>query len=375
MPRWRAFCRRAAGKLQLDIGPPADCGYHAGRQTGVFKMRVLVTGGAGYIGSHTIVELLAQGHEVCVVDNFDNSSPVVLDRIRELSNHDITFHETDIRDTAAMTRILQGFAADAVIHFAGLKAVGESEAQPLRYFDVNNGGTVSLLQAMDAAGCKRVVFSSSATVYGEPQYLPFDERHPCQPTNVYGRTKYFAEETLRSWQQATPGASVVLLRYFNPVGAHPSGRIGEDPRDIPNNLMPFVAQVAVGRRDALSVFGDDYDTPDGTGVRDYIHVVDLARAHIAALDHAGAQKGTRAFNIGAGQGYSVLDMVAAFARASGRPIPYTVVPRRAGDIATSLADPSRANAELGWRATHTLDDMCASTWNWQSRNPQGYGDG
>lgn len=335
-------------------------------------MRVLVTGGAGYIGSHTIVELLGQGHEVCAVDNFDNSSPVVLERIRELTNRDFTFHQADIRDTNAMITILQEFTADAVIHFAGLKAVGESEKEPLRYFDVNTGGTVSLLQAMDAAGCSRVVFSSSATVYGEPQYLPFDESHPCAPTNVYGRTKHVAEQMLRDWCQATPGSSVVLLRYFNPVGAHASGRIGEDPRDIPNNLMPFVAQVAVGRRARLSVFGDDYDTPDGTGVRDYIHVVDLARAHIAALDHAAAQSGTDVFNIGTGQGYSVLEMVAAFARASGRDIPYEVVPRRAGDIATSLADPACANAVLGWRATHDLDDMCNSTWNWQSANPKGY---
>ncbi|MCM2561996.1 UDP-glucose 4-epimerase GalE [Lutimaribacter sp. EGI FJ00015] len=338
-------------------------------------MRVLVTGGAGYIGSHTIVELLAQGHDVCVVDNFDNSSPVVLDRIRELTNRELTFHEADIRDTPKMTQILQEFGAEAVIHFAGLKAVGESEAEPLRYFDVNNGGTVSLLTAMDAAGCRRIVFSSSATVYGEPQYLPFDEKHPCQPTNVYGRTKYFAEEILRNWQAATPEASVVLLRYFNPVGAHASGRIGEDPRDIPNNLMPFVAQVAVGRRASLSVFGNDYDTHDGTGVRDYIHVVDLAHAHIAALDYAAGHQCTEAFNIGTGQGYSVLDMVAAFSRACGSDIPYKIEPRRPGDIATSLADPSRANAELGWRAAHDLDAMCASTWNWQSTNPQGYGEG
>lgn len=338
-------------------------------------MRVLVTGGAGYIGSHTIVELLARGHEVCVVDNFDNSSPLVLDRIRELTNRDFTFHEADVRGTGAMSVILQEFGADAVIHFAGLKAVGESEKEPLRYFDVNNGGTVSLLQAMDAAGCARIVFSSSATVYGEPVYLPFDENHPCAPSNVYGRTKHVAESILRDWQHANPDASVVLLRYFNPVGAHASGRIGEDPRDIPNNLMPFVAQVAVGRRDRLSVFGDDYDTHDGTGVRDYIHVVDLARAHIAALDHAAEKSGAQAFNIGTGQGYSVLDMVAAFSRASGRDIPYEIVPRRAGDIGTSLADPARANTVLGWHATHDLDDMCTSTWAWQSANPNGYGSG
>lgn len=335
-------------------------------------MRVLVTGGAGYIGSHTLISLRQMGHEVCVIDNFDNSSPDVLVRVAELSGGPFEHHRADIRDSAAINPILDGFRPDAVIHFAGLKAVGESGQVPLRYYDVNVTGTLRLLEAMDSAGCRRIVFSSSATVYGQPQYLPFDEKHPCAPNNAYGRTKHMAEQILTDWQAATPDSSVVLLRYFNPVGAHPSGRIGEDPRDIPNNLMPFVAQVAVGRRPRLSVFGDDYDTPDGTGVRDYIHVSDLARAHGAALDNAARQNGTRIYNIGTGQGYSVLDMVQAFGRASGREIAYEIVPRRDGDIARSLADPSLANAELGWSAEFGLDEMCASTWRWQSQNPDGY---
>lgn len=335
-------------------------------------MRVLITGGAGYIGSHTLIALRQAGHEICVIDNFDNSSPEVLVRVAELTGGPFEHHRADIRDTAALDTIMDGFRPDAVIHFAGLKAVGESGQFPLRYYDVNVSGTLRLLEAMDRVGCQRIVFSSSATVYGQPQYLPFDENHPCAPNNVYGRTKHMAEQVLTDWQTARPDSVVVLLRYFNPVGAHPSGRIGEDPRDIPNNLMPFVAQVAVGRRAKLAVFGGDYDTPDGTGVRDYIHVTDLARAHGAALDHAARQTGSHVFNIGTGQGYSVLDMVRAFARASGRDIPYEIVPRRDGDIARSLADPSRANATLGWTAEFGLDDMCASTWNWQVQNPEGY---
>jgi UDP-glucose 4-epimerase len=335
-------------------------------------MRVLVTGGAGYIGSHTLIELRARGHEICVVDNFDNSSPEALRRVAELIGEEFQHYEADIRDRAAMDQIMADFRPEAVIHFAGLKAVGESAQVPLRYYEVNITGTLSLLESMAAAGCKRIVFSSSATVYGEPQYLPFDEAHPCAPTNVYGRTKYMAEQILEDWQVAHPDTSVVLLRYFNPVGAHPSGRIGEDPSDIPNNLMPFVAQVAVGRREKLSVFGDDYDTPDGTGVRDFIHVTDLARAHVAAIDYAETNTSTQAFNVGTGQGYSVLEMVSAFTRASNRQIPYEVVARRPGDIARSEADPSKANSVLGWTAEHTLEDMCASTWAWQNGNPQGY---
>lgn len=335
-------------------------------------MRVLVTGGAGYIGSHTLLELLGQGHEVCVVDNYTNSSPVVLDRVRALSNGSMTDHQCDIRDASGLGAIMEDFRPDAVIHFAGLKAVGESALKPLDYYDVNISGTLTLLQAMDRIDCKRIIFSSSATVYGEPVYLPYDEAHPTAPTSVYGRTKLMAEEVLTDWTTARPAATAVLLRYFNPVGAHPSSTMGEDPSDIPNNLMPFIAQVAVGKRDHLSIFGDDYDTPDGTGLRDYIHVVDLARAHVAALNYAATATGARPFNIGTGQAYSVQNMVDAFSRAIGRPIATQVSPRRAGDVAAMQADASRAAAELGWQATHTLDDMVQSTWGWQSQNPDGY---
>jgi len=335
-------------------------------------MKVLVTGGAGYIGSHTLLELLSLDHEVCVVDNFDNSCPEVLTRLKSLSNGHFEAHKTDIRDQISLDKIFTQFRPDAVIHFAGLKAVGESEEKPLDYYDVNITGTLSLLKAMNRSGCKRIIFSSSATVYGEADYLPYDEAHPCRPTNVYGRTKHIAELILGDWARATKDASAVLLRYFNPVGAHHSGQIGEDPSDIPNNLMPFIAQVAVGRRKKLSVFGRDYDTPDGTGQRDYIHVVDLARAHTAAMDFAAKNTGTERFNIGTGQAYSVLEMVAAFAKASGRDIPYEIVPRRAGDIAVMLADPSKAATKMGWIAQLDLDQMCASTWSWQSGNPEGY---
>lgn len=335
-------------------------------------MRVLVTGGAGYIGSHTIVELLAKGHEVCIVDTFRNASPEVLNRLEEITGVMPHLHEVDVRDRAGMTEVMESFKPDAVIHFAGLKAVGESAAIPLEYYEVNIQGTLVLLETMQAAGCKHIVFSSSATVYGAPQYLPFDEKHPCAPTNVYGHTKHMAEQVLTDWQTATTNTSVVLLRYFNPVGAHSSGRMGEAPDGPPNNLMPFVAQVAVGQRAKLAVFGDDYDTPDGTGVRDYIHVTDLARAHIAALDFAVAQTGTEVFNIGTGTGYSVLEMIQAFSTASGRDIPYEIVPRRAGDIATSLANPAKANTKLGWKSEKGMTEMCDSTWKWQLENPKGY---
>ena len=335
-------------------------------------MRVLVTGGAGYIGSHTLLELMATGHEVCVFDNFSNSSPQVLDRVRSLSNGTVTSVDGDVRDRAALDRVMDDFAPDAVIHFAGLKAVGESAIKPVEYYDVNITGTLCLLAAMDRVGCQAVIFSSSATVYGEPVYLPYDEAHPVAPTSVYGRTKLMAEEILTDWATARPETAAVLLRYFNPVGAHPSAQIGEDPSDIPNNLMPFIAQVAVGKRSHLSIFGDDYDTPDGTGLRDYIHVVDLARAHVSALNYAVRNAGARPFNIGTGQSYSVREMVAAFARAAGRDIPVQVAPRRTGDIAAMQADASRAAAELGWAATHDLDDMTASTWAWQSGNRDGY---
>ena len=334
-------------------------------------MRVLVTGGAGYIGSHTLVELLGQAHEVCVFDDFSNSSPVVLDRVRALSNGHLRDVRGDVRDEGALDAVMADFAPDAVIHFAGLKAVGESMAAPLRYYDVNVRGTLSLLAAMDRAGCRRIIFSSSATVYGEPVYLPYDEAHPTNPTSVYGRTKLMAEGILSDWAELT-GGTAALLRYFNPVGAHGSARIGEHPDGVPNNLMPFIAQVAVGKRERLSIFGEDYDTPDGTGQRDYIHVVDLARAHVAALDWAAGHGGARAFNIGTGRPYSVREMVAAFEAASGRAIPVEVAPRRAGDIAAMQADPGRAEAEMGWTATHGLSDMAKSTWDWQSANPDGY---
>lgn len=336
-------------------------------------MRVLVTGGAGYIGSHTLLELLGQGHDVCVLDNYDNSSPVVLDRVRNLSNGGtVSAYEGDIRNSQSLDQVMQDFKPDTVIHFAGLKAVGDSMSDPLGYYDVNVNGTLALLHAMDRAGCRRIIFSSSATVYGEPVYLPYDEAHPLAPTSVYGRTKMMAEHLITDWARTHDDASGVLLRYFNPVGAHPSARIGEDPSDVPNNLMPFIAQVAVGKRKALAIFGDDYDTPDGTGQRDYIHVVDLARAHVAALNYAAKTSGARAFNIGTGQAQSVREMVQAFERASGKTIPCDVAPRRAGDIATMQANAARANAELGWQATHDLDDMARSTWDWQSQNPNGY---
>ena len=335
-------------------------------------MRVLVTGGAGYIGSHTLIELMAQGHETCVLDNYTNATPEVLTRVRSLSNGHVIDYRGDVRDPELLDRVMQDFAPDAVVHFAGLKAVGESQEKPLAYYDVNVSGTLALLQAMDRAGCRRIIFSSSATVYGEPDYLPYDEAHPTRPTSVYGRTKLMAEQVLTDWAAAAPDRSAVILRYFNPVGAHGSAQIGEDPKDIPNNLMPFIAQVAVGKRKELTIFGDDYDTPDGTGQRDYIHVVDLARAHVAALDYAHRTSGARPFNIGTGQSYSVIDMVRAFERACGKPIPTCQPPRRAGDIAAMQANPARAQAELGWQASHDLDAMTASTWAWQSTNPDGY---
>lgn len=335
-------------------------------------MRVLVTGGAGYIGSHTLLELMAQGHDVCVLDNYSNATPEVLNRVRGLSNGNVADFTGDVRDPAILDRVMQEFRPEAVIHFAGLKAVGESEEKPLLYYDVNVGGTLALLHAMDRIDCKNIIFSSSATVYGEPVYLPYDEAHPTAPMSVYGQSKLMAENILTNWAKATAGTSAVLLRYFNPVGAHHSAKIGEDPKDIPNNLMPFIAQVAVGKRDALTVFGNDYDTPDGTGLRDYIHVVDLARAHVAAINYAEKSTGARPFNIGTGQSYSVRDMIAAFERACGNPIATKQAARRAGDIAAMQADASRAAAELGWSAEHGLDDMTASTWAWQSANPNGY---
>ena len=333
-------------------------------------MRILITGGAGYIGGHTLVEALNAGHEAHVVDNLCNSSVESLARVKQLTNRDFGFTRADIRDGAAMRDVVNDFAPEAVIHFAGLKAVGASVSEPLAYFDNNVAGTLALLGALRDSECRRFVFSSSATVYGDPDYLPIDEAHPLRTTNPYGRTKLQIEGILQDLAASDPAWSIALLRYFNPVGAHPSGRIGEDPVGVPDNLLPFVAQVAVGRRDALSVYGDDYDTPDGTGVRDYIHVTDLARAHLAAIDWTARARGCEAFNLGTGRGVSVLEMVEAFSEASGRPIPVRIAPRRPGDVATCFADARKAEAELGWRAELGLDEMCRSAWNWQSRNPE-----
>jgi UDP-glucose 4-epimerase len=335
-------------------------------------MKVFVTGGAGYIGSHTLVQLLSAGHEVCVFDNYCNSSPIALARVRQLTNRDVSVVEADICDTDALTRAVTEFAPDAVIHFAGLKAVGESNDVPLRYYQTNVSGTMNLLSAMDAAKCRRIVFSSSATVYGEAHYLPFDENHPIAPTNPYGRTKAMAEGVIADWARATPDASAVLLRYFNPVGAHESGRIGEDPQGIPNNLMPFIAQVAIGRREKLAIFGDDYETRDGTGERDYIHVVDLADAHLAALDYTARARGCETINVGTGRGVTVKELIAAYEHASGQRIPCEIVPRRPGDIASSYAGTDKARRLLHWRAALGLHAICASSWRWQSENPSGF---
>jgi UDP-glucose 4-epimerase len=337
-------------------------------------MRVFLTGGAGYIGSHTLLEVLSQAHEVCVYDDYSNSSPEALKRVEQLTNRKFRKVTGDVLDQTSLAAALTEFNPDVVVHFAGKKAVGESVEKPLMYYENNVVGTLSLLRAMDAANCNRIVFSSSATVYGEPQYLPLDEKHPLSATNPYGQTKLMVEHILRDWCAARPAATAVLLRYFNPVGAHDSGMIGEDPHDIPNNLMPFVSQVAVGRREKLQVFGNDYDTPDGTGVRDYIHVVDLAKAHAAAISFAMAHNGCEAINVGTGQGSSVLDVVRAFEAASGQAIPYEVVQRRLGDVATYCASPDKARNVLGWQAERDLADMCASAWKWQSQNPDGYKD-
>ncbi|MBK5931846.1 UDP-glucose 4-epimerase GalE [Halochromatium salexigens] len=335
-------------------------------------MKVLITGGAGYIGSHTCVELLAAGHELVVVDNLSNSKPESLQRVREISGRALDFVHADLRDEAALGQVFCAHAFDAVIHFAGLKAVGESSALPLEYYDNNIVGTLTLCRAMREAGVKRLVFSSSATVYGDPNTVPIREDFPLSATNPYGRTKLFIEEILRDLYRADPSWDIALLRYFNPVGAHASGRIGEDPNGTPNNLMPFIAQVAVGKREALQVFGDDYPTPDGTGVRDYIHVVDLALGHLAALERLRDAPGLLTCNLGTGQGYSVLEMVGAFEAASGRPVPYRIVGRRPGDIAACYADPTQARDLLGWQAERGLEQMVNDAWRWQRQNPEGY---
>lgn len=338
-------------------------------------IRVLVTGGAGYIGSHTVLKLLATGHQICVFDNFANASPIALERVRTLSNRNFDTVVGDIRSSDDLRKAFASFRPDAVIHFAGLKAVGESVEEPMLYYDNNVAGSARLLEAMDVSGCGRLVFSSSATVYGEPRYLPFDEAHPIAPNNPYGRTKAMVEAMIVDWCAATPGTSAVVLRYFNPVGAHPSGRIGEDPRGVPNNLMPFVGQVAVGRRPKLAIYGDDYPTRDGTGERDYIHVEDLAAAHLAALDFSAANTGCEAINVGTGAGTTVKELVAAFERASGRTIPAEIVARRPGDVASSYAATAKAAKLLGWSARLNIDAMCASCWAWQSANPEGYSNG
>jgi UDP-glucose 4-epimerase len=335
-------------------------------------MRVLVTGGAGYIGSHTCLELLGAGHQVVVVDNLCNSKPAALDRVQELSGRSLRLVQADLRDTSALEALFAEQPFDAVIHFAGLKAVGESTQIPLDYYDNNIGGTLSLCRVMAGAGVKRLVFSSSATVYGDPATVPITEDFPLSATNPYGRTKLFIEEILRDLHRADGDWRVALLRYFNPVGAHSSGRIGEDPSGIPNNLMPYISQVAVGKREALQVFGSDYPTPDGTGVRDYIHVVDLALGHLAALQYLERTPGLLTCNLGTGRGYSVLEMAAAFEAACGKPIPYRLVERRPGDVATCYADPELARVRLGWHAERGLEEMVADTWRWQRQNPDGY---
>lgn len=335
-------------------------------------MKILVTGGAGYIGSHTCVELLNGGHEVIVVDNLSNSSKESLNRVVQITGKRLDFYNADIRNAYAMNKIFAENKIDWVIHFAGLKAVGESCAKPVEYYDNNLGGTLVLLQAMRAHGCKRIVFSSSATVYGDPEVLPLTEE--CKTggtTNPYGTSKYFQEIMLGDVYKADNDWSVVLLRYFNPVGAHESGLIGEDPKGIPNNLTPYIAKVAIGELKEIGVFGNDYPTPDGTGVRDYIHVVDLAKGHVAAIEKI-ANSGVYTYNLGTGIGCSVLDVVHAFEKACGRQLPYVIKPRRAGDIAACYADASKAERELGWHAELGIDEMCASLWRWQQMNPEGY---
>ncbi len=335
-------------------------------------MQILVTGGAGYIGSHTCVELLNAGHEVIVVDNLMNSKFTALRRVQEITGKSLTFHKVDLLDRDALTAVFAETEIDAVIHFAGLKAVGESVEKPLYYYHNNVSGTLVLCDVMRACGVTDLVFSSSATVYGDPKTVPIREDFPLGPTNPYGRTKLMIERILRDLHHADAAWNVVLLRYFNPVGAHPSGRIGEDPHGIPNNLVPYIAQVAVGKLPELRVFGDDYPTRDGTGVRDYIHVVDLALGHLKALDKLPEDPGVVTYNLGTGRGYSVLEVVKAFEEASGREIPYRVVDRRPGDVATCYADPTRAEQELDWRAERGIAEMCADVWRWQSQNPNGY---
>lgn len=336
-------------------------------------MSILITGGCGYIGSHTCVELLTRGYDIVVLDNYYNSDPEALARVRELTGKEFPFYECDIRDAEGLRRIFREHNIDVVIHFAGLKAVGESVRKPLEYFDNNVNGTLVLCDVMREFGCKRMVFSSSATVYGMNNPSPLNETMEVGAvTNPYGRTKFMIECILQDLCVSDPEWSVVLLRYFNPIGAHKSGRIGENPNGIPNNLMPYISQVAVGKREKLSVFGDDYDTPDGTGVRDYIHVVDLARGHVCAVDYAMKHTGAEPINLGTGNGISVLELVNTFEKVNGVPVPYVIAPRRDGDIGTCYSDPAKAKELLGWTAQYGVEDMCRDTWKWQSQNPNGY---
>ena len=335
-------------------------------------MKILVTGGAGYIGSHTTLLLLDAGYDVIVFDNFSNASAESIRRVEALTDKKTILIEGDIRSRKDLEAVFDNHKIDAVIHFAGLKAVGESVEQPLRYYENNVCGTVQLCEVMAEHGCRQIVFSSSATVYGDPHTTPIKEDFPLSATNPYGRSKLFVEEILKDLYISDAEWKVILLRYFNPVGAHESGRIGEDPSGIPNNLMPFIAQTAVGKREKLSIFGNDYDTHDGTGVRDYIHVVDLAEGHLKALEKLPDIKGVLTVNLGTGQGYSVLDMVKAFEKASGKKVPYVFAPRRNGDIAKCYADPAYAKKVLGWEAKRGIEEMCEDTWRWQSQNPNGY---
>ena len=338
-------------------------------------MKILVTGGAGYIGSHTCVELLNEGYEVVIVDNLYNASKKAVDRICQITGKEVVFYENDICDRDALNRIFDAHKIDAVIHFAGYKAVGESVQKPIEYYSNNLYGTLTLTDVMRSHGVKNIIFSSSATVYGDPAFVPITEECPkgtC--TNPYGWTKWMLEQVLTDIHTADPEWNVILLRYFNPIGAHKSGLIGEDPKGIPNNLLPYVAQVAIGKLECLGVFGDDYDTPDGTGVRDYIHVVDLAVGHVKAIRKLADKEGVSIYNLGTGNGYSVLQVVKAFEKACGHAIPYQIKPRRAGDIATCYCDPSKAAKELGWKAQYGIEEMCADSWKWQSMNPDGYGE-
>ncbi|ASF14922.1 UDP-glucose 4-epimerase GalE [Shewanella xiamenensis] len=335
-------------------------------------MTILVTGGAGYIGTHTVVELLNAGSEVIVLDNLSNSSIEALNRVERITGKSVTFYQGDILNKALLQKVFSDHNIDAVIHFAGLKAVGESVAKPLKYYENNVTGTLILCQVMAEFKVKNLVFSSSATVYGDPASLPITEDFPTGATNPYGQSKLMVEHILADLHHSDPSWNIARLRYFNPVGAHASGLIGEDPNDIPNNLMPFIAQVAVGKREALSVFGNDYPTHDGTGVRDYIHVVDLAIGHLKALEKLATKPGLVTYNLGTGQGYSVLDMVKAFEKACGKSIAYQIAPRRPGDIAACYANPEHARTDLGWQATHSIEDMANSSWHWQSTNPNGY---